>query len=136
MCENFQSIFDYPVKTAVSKSHDTTRELENTASLIYLFLSSSQLTVHRQCLKVLLPFVCRWVFPTCDPAFNVSIEQYICRRGCEIFTNFICNEVWSAVISQSNNIDFRSVSIPICDSLEHSNGGEAPDCIDTLDGGM
>lgn len=136
VCENFQEIFDYPVKTAVNRSHArniSTSEI--TASAFYNLLTTSQLTVHKQCLNVLLPFVCRWVFPTCDPAFNVSIEQYICRRGCEILTNFVCNEVWLAVLSQVNNLDFLSVNIPICDFLKRSNGGEAPDCIDTLDGG-
>ena len=135
VCENFQSIFDYPVKIAVDLTHGENISASQRTALIFYGLLTSHLTVHKQCLDVLLPFVCRWVFPTCDPAFNVSVEQYICRRGCEILTNFVCNEVWMTVIAQAGILDFLSVSVPICDFLERSNGGEAPDCIDTLDGG-
>ena len=135
VCENFQSIFDYPVKIAVDLTHAENISASQRTALVFYYLLTSQLTVHKQCLDVLLPFVCRWVFPTCDPAFNVSVEQYICRRGCEILTNFVCNEVWMTVIAQAGILDFLSVSVPICDFLERSNGGEAPDCIDTLDGG-
>ena len=136
VCENFQSIFDHPVKIAVNTTHaGNISKSQSTALTFYYLLTSHQLTVHKQCLNVLLPFICRWVFPTCDPAFNVSIEQYICRRSCEIFTNFVCNEVWLTIISQLGNLDFFAVNIPICDYLEYSNGGDAPDCIDTIDGG-
>ena len=135
VCENFQSIFDYPVKIAVNLTHAENISTSQITAFTFYRLLTSKLIVHKQCLKVLLPFVCRWVFPTCDPAFNVSVEQYICRRGCEILTNFVCNEVWMTVIAQAGILDFLSVSVPICDFLERSNGGEAPDCIDTLDGG-
>lgn len=135
VCQDFQSMFDHPVKIAVNTTHSgDISKSQRTASTFYHLLTS-QLTVHKQCLKVLLPFVCRWVFPTCDPAFNVSIEQYVCRRGCEILTNFVCNEVWLTILSQIDNLSFLSVDIPVCDYLEYANGGEAPNCIDTLDGG-
>ena len=135
VCENFQSIFDYPVKIAVDLTHDKNISTSQITALTFYSVLTSLLTVHKQCLDVLLPFVCRWVFPTCDPAFNVSVEQYICRRGCEILTNFVCNEVWTTVIRQAGILDFLTANVPICDFLARSNGGEAPDCIDTMDGG-
>lgn len=135
ICQDFQSIFDHPVKIAVNTSHAGNISASQRTSFIFHHLLTSELTVHKQCLNVLLPFVCRWVFPTCDPAFNVSVEQYICRRACEILTNFVCNEVWLYILSQIGNLRFLAVNIPICDFLERSNGGDAPDCINTLDGG-
>ena len=134
-CGDFQSIFDYPVKIAVNTSHAGNITKSQDTANIFKVLLTSQLNVHKQCLRYLLPFICRWTFPTCDPAYNVSIEQYICRRACEILTNFVCNEVWLFVLSQLNNLKFLAVNIPICDHLDRANGGEAPDCIDTLDGG-
>ena len=132
-CKGFQSVFKHPVKIAVNTS-DGIDTSERTAAIFYNLLTS-RLSVHKQCLTVLLPFICRWVFPTCDPAFNVSVEQYTCRRTCEILTNFVCNEVWLIILSQLENLHFLGVNVPVCDNLDRVNGGDVPDCIDTLEGG-
>ena len=133
ICKGFQSGFDHPVKIAVNTSNSIeTSEL--TAEIFYNLLKS-RLAVHEHCLNVLLPFICRWVFPTCDPAYNISVEQYTCRRTCEILTNFVCNEVWLFILSQLEILHFGSVGVPVCDDLDRVNGGDVPDCFDTLQGG-
>ena len=92
-CKNFQSVFDYPVKIAVNTSHGGDISTSQKTADNFHYLLTKGLPVHKQCLNELLPFICRWVFPPCDPAFNVSVEQYVCRRSCEILTNFVCNEI-------------------------------------------
>ena len=133
ICKGFLSQFDHPVKIAINTSLGI-GTIEQTADLFYTILTS-RLPVHKQCLDVLLPYICRWIFSTCDPAYNESIEQYTCRRTCEIFTNFVCNEVWLIVISQLENLNFLGANVPVCDGLERANGGDVPDCIDALQGG-
>ena len=94
------------------------------------------MTVHKKCLDAILPFVCRGVFQTCDPAFNVSIKQRLCRRVCETLNHFVCNEGWISLLSQLNIVNMPSLNIySSCDVLDWANGGDIPDCIDTLDGG-
>ena len=132
-CKGLLSQFDHPVKIAINTSLGI-ETMERTADLFYTLLTS-QLNVNKQCLNVLLPYICRWVFSTCDPAYNTSVEQQTCRRTCEIFTNFVCNEVWLIVISQLGNLNFLSADVPVCDELVRANGGDIPDCIDTLQGG-
>ena len=133
-CQGFQLIFDHPVQIALNTSVGIPAT-ERTAATFYGILTSGFLPVHKHCLNVLLPFICRWVFPTCDPGYNVSVEQFTCRRTCEILTNFVCNEVWLAIILQLENLNFGGVGVPVCDTLERANGGGVPDCIDTLEGG-
>ena len=133
ICKDFQSKLDHPVKIAVNTSDGI--ETSQLTAGIFNNLLTSQLSVHKHCLDELLPFICRWVFPTCDPAYNISVEQYTCRRTCEIFTNFVCNEVWLIILSQLDILHFYGVSVPVCDNLDRVNGGDVPDCIDTLQGG-
>ena len=133
ICKDFQSGFEHPVKIATNTTNGIATN-EFTSAVFYTLLTS-RLAVHKQCLNALLPFICRWVFPTCDPAYNVSVQQYTCRRTCEIFTNFVCNEVWLFVLSQIGILDFGTVGVPVCDTLDRANGGDLPDCFDTLQGG-
>ena len=123
------------MKIAVNTSHGGDIAARQQVADNFYVLLTRRLPVNKQCLNVLLPFICRWVFPPCDPAFNVSVEQTVCRRACEILTNFDCNELWLAIISQLDNLNFRAVNIPVCDNLDRANGGNIPDCIDSLDGG-
>ena len=111
-------------------------QLSQVAANVFYDILTTQVTVHKKCLNAILPFLCRGVFQTCDPAFNVSIRQRLCRRVCETLTNFVCNEGWINLSSQLGILDFISLNIySSCDVLDWANGGDAPDCTDTLDGG-
>ena len=135
-CKDFQSAFDHPVKIAVRSSDPNDITLNQFAANIFYEILTNQVTVHKKCLDAILPFVCRGVFQTCDPAFNVSIRQRLCRRVCETLTHFVCNEGWINLKSQLDNINLPGLNIyPSCNVLDWANGGDTPDCIDTLDGG-
>ena len=136
-CKDFQSVFDHPVKIAVRRSdpEDITHN-QLAASIFYEILTNQVVTVHKKCLDAALPFICRGVFQTCDPAFNVSIRQRLCRRVCETLTTFVCNEGWINLSTQLSNLNFPSLNIfSSCNVLEWANGGDSPDCTDMLDGG-
>ena len=93
---------------------------------------------HKKCLELILPLLCRYVFVTCDPAYNTSehqVYQRICRHGCDVVSLFACPMVWRLLNAQLSNLAFGVVSAPLCDPLEDANGGDVPDCIDTTDGG-
>ena len=136
VCKDFQSLFDHPVKFAVDSSDPDVNisKSQYTVNLFYHILTSF-LNPNKKCLDVALPFLCRGLFPTCDPAFNVSVRQRVCARTCEILTVFVCNELWNSLSKQLANLNLITVSISTCNANIRANGGEAPDCMDTLDGG-
>lgn len=93
---------------------------------------------HKKCLDLITPLLCRYVFVTCDPAYNTSIHQVyqpICRRGCDVISLFACPMVWRLLLTQLSNLQFGVLDAPLCDPLDDANGGDVPDCIDTTDGG-
>ena len=99
-------------------------------------MAVDQLNVHKKCSELLEHFICRWLFTTCDPAFNASVVQHICRRGCDILSTIVCPTAWNLVRSQSSNINFMAVDPPNCDDQPVANGGDVPDCTDPTDGGV
>ena len=93
---------------------------------------------HQKCLDLILPFLCRYVFVTCDPAYNTSIHQVyqpLCRHGCNVVSLFACPVVWRLLEQQLAMLKFDILDPLSCDLLGDPNGGDAPDCIDTTDGG-
>ena len=139
ICENYLSVYDYPVKYYVNTTlSDSTNSVNcNPGVGGFVELLSNVNFIHGHCLKVLLPFVCRWaLYPTCDPAFNVSTPQRVCRRACEILTLFVCPEAWMFYLQQFHVLDVpRGRNFRTCENLMYANGGDAPDCIDPLGGG-
>lgn len=132
VCKNLL-MYDHPVKYAVNVSnHGSILAYQNSFTVFHEFLMSDLLNVHQQCLDALISFLCHWIFITCDPAFNVSVEQNVCRRACETLTMFVCPEVANIVLEQAN---FLVLAPPRCDSLIDANAGDVPDCINSLDGG-
>ena len=133
-CGDLLSMYDHPVKFVVNTSRaPNISSYQATADRFLRVLNV--LNVNKQCFDVLQRFICHWVFATCDPAFNVSVNQHICRRGCEILSTFVCQSAWAIVIEQRNIVDFGEVNPPDCGIRSYTNGGEAPDCIDPSDGG-
>ena len=96
---------------------------------LYDFMASSE------CLRKAIPLLCRYSFPTCDPAFGIPVYQPICRRGCEIVRDYVCKEPWQQMVQLINILNLSVIDQPDCGPLRYVNGGDAPMCIDTLDGG-
>ena len=137
ICKNFFSTYyNHPVTFAVNTSHYGDISTYQDTFTFYNYFLSDVLSASKRCLDALIPFLCRRIFSTCDPAFNQSVEQRICRRACETLTVFVCPEVTTVVLEQSSNLNFMMLGAPRCDGLMNANGGDAPDCIDSLDGGM
>lgn len=93
---------------------------------------------HQKCLDFIVPLLCRYVFVTCDPAYNTSVHQVyqpICRHGCDVVSLFACPMVWRLLQTQLANLEFGVLDAPLCDPLDNANGSDIPDCIDTTDGG-
>jgi len=138
ICQNQLSIYDHPVKIARNTSRasnfQTYQSVADALIDILYDLHAAQ-RIHKQCLDVLVPFLCHWLFSTCDPAFNVSVNQPICQQSCEILVTFVCPEVWRIISDQSQILNFRVVDSPTCDTGRYVNGGDVPDCIDPMDGG-
>ena len=134
-CSESLSVYDHPVQLSLNTSSQTSNISFNqrTADLYLGILR--MLDPHKKCSDVLKAFICHWVFATCDPAYNVSVNQQICRRGCEILSTIVCPETWNIVITQQSILDFRGLGPPNCSDQLYSNGGEVPDCIDPTDGG-
>lgn len=89
------------------------------------------------CLQQAIPLLCRYSFPTCDPAYNIPVYQRICRRGCEIIRDLICPEPWQQMLRVLSVLDLGgAVDTPDCGPLEYANAGMPPMCISTLDGGV
>ena len=119
---------------------DGQRRYADTTNLIRIALQdlARRGIAHKQCLNFLLPTLCRYVFVTCDPAYNTSIDfvyQPICRRSCEILSHFVCIRVWELLNQQLSNLNFDVLDPPRCEPLRNPNGGDVPDCIDATNGG-
>ena len=87
------------------------------------------------CQVAAIPLLCRYTFPTCDPAFDIPVYQPICRRDCEIVRDFICPEPWQIMLQLLSLLDFGVIDQPDCGPLRYASAGNAPMCISTLDGG-
>ena len=129
-------MFDHPVKFALS-INGSFSDIEAQVDMFANVLHHNADVIHGHCYDILLRFVCRWVyFPTCDPAYNVSVSQHICRRACEILTIFECPEVWALYQQSRGILDVQQEhNSYTCSNLMYANGGDIPDCIDPLDGG-
>jgi len=137
ICKGSLSVYACQVKYAIDTSNGA--DISNVLMIEQQFgvlLSYSSFIIHKRCLDVLLPFICRWaLFPTCDPAFDLSIKQNVCRRACEILTMFMCPEAWRAYIQQFPILNVPKGNSLSCKNLKDANAGDIPDCIDPLNGG-
>jgi len=138
ICKDYLSVYDHPVKyyvnTTKPDSNNTIICTPGDRNSEFAKSLSSVDFLNDRCLDTLLPFVCRWVlYPTCDPAFNVSTPQRVCRRACEILT-FVCPEAWMIYLQQYDVLDVPRGAFRTCENLMYANGGDAPDCIDPSGG--
>jgi len=122
------------VNTSRASSFQTYQSVADTIMKILYELHDTQ-RIHKHCLNALIPFLCHALFSTCDPAFNISVNQLTCQQGCEILRTFLCPELWRIVTDQNQILNFEVVDSPLCNTGKYSNGGDVPDCIDPMDGG-
>lgn len=95
------------------------------------------LSAPKPCLDRVLPLLCFYAFPTCDPAYSIPVYQPICKWDCEIIRDFYCETIWLYFINylKSGVINLGVLDPPECDTINFSDAGAAPMCISTQDGG-
>lgn len=130
-CQDILQVYPYVV-TNFSRSDQVYARgsLNRIIETLFAFRASSE------CIHAAIPLLCRYSFPTCDPAFGIPVYQPICRRGCEIVRDYLCKEPWQQMIQLLNILNLDVIDQPDCEPLKYVNGGDAPMCIDTLDGGQ
>ena len=134
-CQQYLGVLGSQVKYArnTSRAANISEYDESAARLHGLLLH--RLPTHQKCLDIIIPFLCRWVFSSCDPAYNIPVRQRVCFQSCQRLSTFECGEVWDIVLQQIAILDFGILDAPMCSILSPSNGGDAPDCIDGIAGG-
>ena len=80
-----------------------------------------------RCIELAIPMVCRWIIPTCDPAFRVPTYQPLCRYDCEILRDFVCRTPWEKMLEYLHLL--QSPDTPDCSPLNNTVAGEAPMCV-------
>lgn len=89
----------------------------------------------QHCFLVAHPLLCRYTFPTCDPAYRDPTYQPICRRDCQVVRDFLCRELWQAMLQLLTVLEFDYVDPPDCEPLGDTEAGDAPMCISILNKG-
>lgn len=110
-------------------------QTEATGSVDTIIGALSQFQAPQHCFLAAVPLLCRYSFPTCDPAYRVPTYQPICRRGCEIVRDFLCREPWREMIRLLDLLEFDYLDSPDCAPLGDTEAGDSPMCIDTLNKG-
>ena len=100
-------------------------------------LGLTGLAVTGFCQQAALKLLCRYIFPTCDPAFTSPTYNPICRRACYTLEDFLCKDFFIGLkLAITNQIlDVSTIDPPLCSPLKNTEAGNAPMCLSTLDGG-
>ena len=141
----FAEIGTDPIPTWVlnnTRSNNTGNYLQffGTAQGIFANFNNLGLTglaVTGFCQEAALELLCRYVFPTCDPAFRMPTYDPICRRACYTLEDFLCKDFFIGlkIAIQNQILDVSTIDPPLCSPLSDTEAGNAPLCISTLDGG-
>lgn len=100
-----------------------------------IFQAFQHLKPSKQCLSRAAPLLCRYAFPTCDPAFGIPVYQPLCKWDCEIVRDIFCPTEWQVMLKAEALIDLGVIDRFNCTKLSQPNAGNAPMCISTQDGG-
>ena len=112
-----------------SGQNKTAKDLGSIFNVLQKILHSSQ------CLYRAGPLLCRYAFPTCDPAFSIPVYQPICKWDCQILRDVICSVEWKKMEALRELINFGVIDGFDCEKVSPANGGQSPTCISTQDGG-
>lgn len=126
-CTNILSPFPLVI-TNLSRSVQS----EATGSVETILAGLMDFKAPEHCFFTAIPLLCRYSFPTCDPAYKIPTYQPICRRDCEIVRDFLCREPWQAMLKLLELLQFDYLDAPDCNPLSNAEAGEAPMCISTL----
>ncbi len=123
MLEIFPSVI-----TNLSRSNQLTARTANDRIISTLddFKSTSE------CIDLAVPLLCRYSFPTCDPAFVEPTYQPICRRDCHAAQFFLCREPWMQMEELIRVLELTVIDQPNCEPLSNPEAGTAPMCITTV----
>ena len=80
-----------------------------------------------RCVELAIPMVCRWIIPTCDPAFKVPTYQPLCRYDCEILRDYVCKRPWDKMLEFLHLLN--APDTPDCSPLNNTEAGDAPMCV-------
>ncbi len=127
-CQSVLEIFP-TVVTNWSRSNQRTARYANDRILQTLDTFKST----QECIKLATPLLCRYSFPTCDPAYEIPTYQPICRRDCLAAQHFVCREPWLQMEELIRVLELTVIDQPNCVPLENPNGGGTPMCISTVD---
>lgn len=120
------------VLTNLSRSSNQTIASGTIATILGALV---QFQAPKYCTEAVIPLLCRYTFPTCDPAYRMPTYQPICRRDCEVVRDFLCREPWAAMLRLLALLDFQYLDQPDCDPLRNTEAGDSPMCINTLNKG-
>ena len=130
-CGKLLPKYDHIVEFAVNTTHrDNISDYEKPFVDLHRLLMSRGLDIHQRCLDALFSFLCNFIFPTCDPAFSIPVQQSVCQQSCETLSVFVCPEKFTLAL------DLVTLINPMlkCDGV--MNGGDAPDCVDAVNKGQ
>ena len=88
------------------------------------------------CIQAAIPLLCRYSFPTCDPAYTYPTYQPICQWDCRMMRDFVCKDPWRRMLEFSAIIDLGVLDDFDCSPLKEADGGNSPMCISTFTEGM
>ena len=69
--------------------------------------------VSKECLAVVMPFLCQYVYPPCD---GNGSAQFITQEQCVSIRDGVCNSEWNFAMATS----FGSL-LPVCEAFENNN---------------
>jgi len=78
VCSPVLSHFPYII-TNLSRSMQS-EALGSVDAIVY---GLNQFQAPEHCFRAAIPLLCRYSFPTCDPAYRTPTYQPICRRDCD-----------------------------------------------------
>ena len=129
MCDKWLSGLTVVTNHSRSGQQKAARDI---GDLFQAFLSSRP---SQQCLSRAAPLLCRYAFPTCDPAFGIPVYQPLCKWDCEIVRDIFCPNEWQKLLKAGDLADLGVIDRFNCTKLSQPNAGSAPMCISTQDGG-
>lgn len=120
------------ILTNLSRAEDQSAGLQTVQTIIG---GLHAFNTPQHCISVAVPLLCRYSFPTCDPAYREPTYQPICQRDCTIVRDFLCREPWQAMVALLSVLDFDYLDTPDCDPLDDTEAGSSPMCISTINKG-
>ena len=102
------------------KFGQTQRETEKKVKDIFRRMS---LYVSQKCKSYLLPSLCKYYFPPCDPNRKKAKAVPICKKDCSFLEQNVCQSGFNIVRAISVNLHFQ---LPVCANLPTADAKSSP----------